>query len=178
MLSELDNLRHELRTEKVQIRQKAFTKLYEILNSRLPELQRALENNDDITWESLFRAAHKGVIAHSLKLSNANTELQENDTKITSFSRVLLGLCDSCVNGEIHFDISINLLHYLLPTAKKGIPYQLLMACANEVLRNESLLLYFGKCYVQILQKYVLKPGNNLTPIPLDLWKGEKLLSN
>lgn len=100
MLTELDNLRHELKAEKVQVRQKAFTKLYDILNGRLSELQRNLDKSEDISWETLFKAAHQGVLLHSQKLFNTGTELQENDSKITNYSKVLLRICDSCANGK------------------------------------------------------------------------------
>ena len=45
-----------------------------------------------------------------------------------------------------------------------------------EVLETEDYVLYFGNCYMKILQKAVLKPKNNLKSIKLESWKSEKNL--
>lgn len=95
MRSEIDNLIHELDTEKVAIKQKAFVKLYEILQCRLTDIQKVLDKGAGLDWESLFMSVHYGIRGHAQKMLNANTELQENDTKITNFSKVLIKLCDS-----------------------------------------------------------------------------------
>lgn len=98
MLSEIDNLTQELKTDKVQQRAKAFSKLFDILTHRLSELQRLIDSEDEISWEVLFKATHKGVLNHSNKLSLAG--LNENDPKIANYSKVILKLCDSASNGE------------------------------------------------------------------------------
>lgn len=95
MLSELDNLSRELQTEKVLIRQKAFSRLYDILNGRSEEFKRVLEQSNELTWEDLFVAIFNGIRVHSQKLLVSGTELQENDTRITNYSKVILKLCDS-----------------------------------------------------------------------------------
>lgn len=95
MRSEIDNLLRELDTEKVAIKQKAFNKLYDILQCRLSDVQRVLDKGDELDWESLFRAVNLGIRGHARRLMGANTEFIENDTKITNYSRVLITLCDS-----------------------------------------------------------------------------------
>lgn len=100
MFSEIDNLVIELKTDKVAIRRKAFNSLYEILNSRLPSLQKFLNEDEDYSWGKLFKVAHQGITIHSQKLHSANKELNENDTSITNYSRAILKLCDSPANGK------------------------------------------------------------------------------
>lgn len=72
MRSEIDNLLRELDTEKVAIKQKAFNKLYDILQCRLSDIQRVLDKGDDgLDWESLFRAVHLGIRGHARKMLSA-----------------------------------------------------------------------------------------------------------
>jgi hypothetical protein len=99
MLNEIDNLQIELGSDKLTTRSKAFNKLNDILNGRFEELQKVFANNEDLSWESLFTAAHRGVISHSTKLYSSQTELNENDTRITTYSKVMLKICDSPQNG-------------------------------------------------------------------------------
>lgn len=101
MLSEIDNLTSELRTEKVLIRTKAFAKLNEILTSRYSELQKAMSNDtDNVSWEFLFIAAHQGVLMQSQKLVHEDAQPNENDSKIANYSKVMLKLSDCISNGK------------------------------------------------------------------------------
>lgn len=56
-----------------------------------------------------------------------------------------------------------------------GIPHSILIEKVFEVLTEESCTKYFGNCYLQILQRFVLKPKNNLTAIKLEQWQSKKL---
>ena len=110
--TEIENLMQEVRTDKVQIRLKAFNKLYDILNSRLSEVQKMFKRSEDISWEDLFKAVHCGITNHSRKLNMTSTELNQNDSKITNYSRLILKICESPPNGEFscaHLLIQIHL---------------------------------------------------------------------
>jgi hypothetical protein len=48
------------------------------------------------------------------------------------------------------------------------------MTKIHEVLTNAANVKYFGNCYLQILQKFLLKPKNNLTMITLDYWQSKR----
>lgn len=105
MHTEVDNLLTELRAEKPPVRQKAFSKLLDMLFNRLPDMQRMIDDdNSTLTWEDIFRATHHGVLQHAQKLHEKDTELQENDTKITNYSNVLVKLSSSPANGKKSLD--------------------------------------------------------------------------
>lgn len=100
MLQQIENICFELRCDKIKTRQKAFVTLYDILNSRASDLQEALRNNEDLSWKSLFSSAHKGITVHCQKLNSGNTELNENDSRISHYSKVLLKICDAATHGK------------------------------------------------------------------------------
>lgn len=50
------------------------------------------------------------------------------------------------------------------------------MTVVCSVLKDDAGLRYFGKHYLHILQNTILKKGNNLTTVKLNLWKGKLLL--
>lgn len=100
MLNELDNLSLELKSDKAQVRQKAFNKCYELLQSRLTEIQKFLHDNKDFSWEDLFLSAHKGIGIQSKSMLKSKTEVNEADPKIKSVSKVILKICDSPPDGE------------------------------------------------------------------------------
>lgn len=103
MLNEIENLTAELQSKKVQERQKAFNKFNDILNGRLLKLQNLIDGSEEVSWATLFKATHKGMALHSQKLHEENTELNENDLKIKTYSQVILKLCDSPADGEKQF---------------------------------------------------------------------------
>lgn len=101
LLTEVSNLSFDLSSVKISVRQKAFNRLNEILNScRNAELEKLFEKSEDISWTSLFNAAHEGVMTHASKLYNDGTELNVNDPKITIYSRLLQNICESPSDGE------------------------------------------------------------------------------
>lgn len=101
LLTEISNLSIDLSSVKISVRQKAFNRLNDILNSgRNAELEKLFDKSEDISWTSLFDAAHQGVITHASKLYNDGTELNVNDQKITIYSRLLHKICDSPSDGE------------------------------------------------------------------------------
>ena len=91
----------EMRTDKVAMRLKAFNKMDTLLNSRLHEMNKAISGNEDLSWENIFVAAHTGLLNHSSKLWSTAVELNENDTKISSFIRVVQKICDAPSSGKI-----------------------------------------------------------------------------
>jgi len=97
--ADLSDLEDELRSEKLQTRNKAFNKLDMILNQRLDELQKLLSTDEDrdCSWESLFLAVHVGITSHARKL---NPEMQPNDSKISGYSKVIRKLCDAPNDGK------------------------------------------------------------------------------
>lgn len=108
MHAEVDNLLPDLKSEKPIIRQKAFSKLLYMLFNRLPEMQEMIDDdNSTLTWEDIFRATHHGVFHHAHKLHEKDTELQENDLKITNYSNVLVKLSSSPANGEKSQDLHL-----------------------------------------------------------------------
>lgn len=102
MLSDIDNLTSELRTDKVSIRNKAFTKLKDIINNRNDELKRAInsDNSGNVSWEYLFIAVHQGILHQATKLAHDNAEPNENDSKISNYSEVMRSLSDCIVDGK------------------------------------------------------------------------------
>lgn len=90
----------EMRTDKVTLRMKAFNKMDTMLNSRLQEMNKAISESEDLSWENIFVSAHTGLLNHSSKLSSSATELNENDTKISSFIRVVQKICDAPSCGK------------------------------------------------------------------------------
>lgn len=101
LLTEVSNLSIDLSSVKISVRQKAFNRLNDILSSgRNAELEKLFEKSEDITWTSLFNAAHEGVITHASKLYNDGTELNVNDQKVTIYSRLMHRICESPSEGE------------------------------------------------------------------------------
>lgn len=92
----------EMRTDKVILRLKAFNKMDTMLNSRLQEMNKAIIENKDLSWENIFVSAHTGLLNHSSKLWSTATELNENDTKIYSFIRVVQKICDAPSCGKYY----------------------------------------------------------------------------
>jgi hypothetical protein len=173
MLSEIDNLTSELRTEKISIRNKAFSKLNDILSSQYDDLKRALsdDSSGDISWEYLFIAVHQGILQQATKLAHDNVEPNENDTKISNYSRVMCNLSDCMKDGKMLLEFSSPVAP--LTTFFVLVPPKVLISNAYEVLREEGHRKYFGKCYLQALQKTCFRPKSNLTTVDLQLWKGK-----
>lgn len=97
----LDNILPVLRSEKAAPKLKAFKELTEMLNSRLTEVQKLVNDSEDgFSWERIFKAAHDGTVSHVRKLETSSTELLETDPKIATYSRALIKICDSPQNGE------------------------------------------------------------------------------
>lgn len=119
MLREIESLAVDLSSKKIAPRKKAFVSLYDILNNRLSELQEFLNEDEDYSWEKLFKATHRvrkfhrssgiefdfnvgiyqGLTMHSAHICTSDKELNENDTNITHYSRTILTLCDCA--GEL-----------------------------------------------------------------------------
>lgn len=55
----------------------------------------------------------------------------------------------------------------------QGIPSSVLVAKISEMLADEAGLKYFGKPYMQVLQKHILKPTSNLVKVKPEIWRGE-----
>lgn len=85
----------EIKTDKVAMRLKAFNKIDTMLNSRVHEMNKVISENEDLSWENIFLSAHNGLLNHSSKLWSTATDLNENDTKISSFIRVVQKICDA-----------------------------------------------------------------------------------
>lgn len=62
MLTELEGISAELRTDKILTRQKAFNKLDAILNTRSNDLKIFLEDSQFISFTDLFNSAHEGIL--------------------------------------------------------------------------------------------------------------------
>lgn len=123
MFTEIDSIVLDLKTNKILNRRKAFNALYDILNHRLTTLQTFLNDDDDYDWEKLFNATHAGIIIQSQKLYSDNKELSENDLSITHFSRMILKLCGSPVNGEtsLRFFFSNSTIIFVFSRARHSI---------------------------------------------------------
>lgn len=103
LLNELKKLCAELNLEAMTLRQKAFNRVYEILNTfESKELEKVFSDNDDISWKKLFESAHSGVLINALKISSGKAEITENDSKITTYSKVMLKISDSPLNGKLN----------------------------------------------------------------------------
>lgn len=55
----------------------------------------------------------------------------------------------------------------------QGIPTGVLVAKISEMLADEAGLKYFGKPYLQLLQKHILKPTSDLVTVKPEDWRGE-----
>lgn len=62
MLTELEGISAELRTDKILTRQKAFNKLDTIINTRSGDLKIFLEDSQFISFTDLFNSAHEGIL--------------------------------------------------------------------------------------------------------------------
>lgn len=61
MEAELDGIIIDLKSDKVRIRGKAFTKFHSLLLARLSELQATIEGHDVLSWSLFFTSAHQGT---------------------------------------------------------------------------------------------------------------------
>ncbi|CAO1305967.1 unnamed protein product [Diamesa serratosioi] len=144
----------EMKDNKVSLRLKAFNKMYTMLSSRLNEMNQAISGNPNLSWETIFLSAHIGLVNHSSKLWSTSTELNENDTKISSYIRVVQKICDA-------------------PSCESlAIPYVEIVSQVMSIIGDEGHTNYFGRQYLQILQKHVLNLKRNLSEISLETWKG------
>lgn len=171
LLNEIEILASDLKSEKVAPRQKAFNRLHEILNRHCNSELEKLFDDSQISWTILFSAAHTGVLINSLKLNSTGKEVNENDTRVTSHSKLLLKICDSPSEGEINRNLMLRSITFLLFLEFYAVQYTVLMKSVYDVLQDEVYFKYYGISYLKILQN-VLKPKNNLTSITLDSWKG------
>lgn len=53
------------------------------------------------------------------------------------------------------------------------IPGSVLISKANEALTDNAILKYFGRCFVQLLQRSAVKVNSNLTDVSLIEWIGK-----
>lgn len=90
----------EMKEDKVSLRLKAFNKMYTMLSSRLNEMNKAISDNPDLSWKNIFLSAHIGLLNHSSKLWSTAIDLNENDTKISSYIRVVQIICDAPSCGK------------------------------------------------------------------------------
>ena len=101
MLNEInEKLILDVKSDKVQVRQKAFNRLYEILNNSVSDLNNLINDDEDFSRKRLFKSVFTGISLHSQKLLNANVEAHENDVKINSYARVILKVCESPADGK------------------------------------------------------------------------------
>lgn len=119
MLSEVDSLMSDLRTDKVATRQKAFNKLHDFLTHRLSDLQRIIDDDEDgnISWEGLFKSTHLGIVHQADKLSKPKdqpSQVNFNDPQITNYSKVMCQLCDNWPTGKKASRVSQYFVHNLI----------------------------------------------------------------
>lgn len=61
MEAELDGIIIDLKSNKLRIRGKAFTKFNQLLLTKLDELQATIEEHEVLSWSSFFTSAHQGT---------------------------------------------------------------------------------------------------------------------
>jgi type II secretory pathway predicted ATPase ExeA len=104
MENHLLDLLSELKSDKVTIRQKAVDKLTEILTNKLTQLQTLLDDNENVTWNDIFRSVALSIEANAYKIASG-AEAHRNDKKIASFENLLLKVCESPAYGKLVISI-------------------------------------------------------------------------
>ncbi|XP_055591909.1 serine/threonine-protein kinase ATM isoform X2 [Uranotaenia lowii] len=145
----------EMRSDKITQRQKAFEKLESILVNREDDILRYMsEGKFDNSWQDLLEAAHHGI--------------QKQNRKMVEPGAASGALAES--KSYIYIKVIQKVVDLAMTKGGPQLKFSDLIHRSLHVLSDDNMLQYFGVCYLQILQKYVLNSKWDLTVITFDEW--------
>uniref|UniRef100_A0A182QR64 Serine/threonine-protein kinase ATM n=1 Tax=Anopheles farauti TaxID=69004 RepID=A0A182QR64_9DIPT len=147
---ELCSLLIEMQSEKITVRQKAFSKMVSILNNREEDFVAYMDSESfETDWGAVFNAAYQGIQKHSY------SSAAQVPGKCQDFILVLQKL------GELAMNLA----------DAPRLSYQQLVGCIVHGITDQAMRDAFGTSFLQLLNKSVLCSQWNLTTVSYEQWK-------
>lgn len=99
MQNDITVLLHDIKSEKVKIREKSVETLYEIFCNSPNDVDTYIDDND-VSWDSIIIDVCISINVHAQKLLHAGKDVPPNDKKLNMIQKLLMKVFDSPKTGE------------------------------------------------------------------------------
>ncbi|XP_058119753.1 serine/threonine-protein kinase ATM [Anopheles ziemanni] len=146
---EICGLQVEMRSEKLTMRHKAFSRMVAILSNQEDVFLEYMDSDSFNTeWGDIFDAVYQGILVQSGS-SAASAKGKNND----------------------YFVVLLKLVELAMDRDAPRLQYSQLIGASVRALKEPSVRSTFGVPFLQVLNKYVLSSKWDLTPVSYEEWK-------